>query len=135
MTVPDSSRRRIVLLVAASAVVLASAAIWEVWGEPLSLEDRAKQIEVGWHITEVEELLGRPGYVQPVGKRKEIWMYGVLHEAWMKSAQGIEAVSGDSLAQPAIQEFPVVVYYDPRSGRVFRIKRGEEMVGTPHSPW
>lgn len=136
MNETNSRHRHWRLIVAVSALVLGAVIVWLVWYRPpMSMVERAQPIEVGWHISEVEKVMGGEGFVFRAYDSKEIRMYGHMHQTWMEGARAAEHVTGESLPQPAIKEFPVVVWFDPRSGKVFRIKRGDDMVGTPHSPW
>ena len=54
--------------------------------------------------------------------------------AQLYTADAKRAIGVKPETTPAIEDWPVVVHFDPRDGRVFRIKKGDVWTGTTSAP-
>jgi hypothetical protein len=86
---------------------------------------RAEGLQLGQSISEVEQIMGSPGYAMKVGRWREIRMFGLEQTMKLYASRAQEAVQGKVDWVPAIDQWPVVVHFDPSNGRVFKIKKGD----------
>jgi hypothetical protein len=95
---------------------------------------RAERLEVGQKILEVEQIMGASGHVMKVGPLREIRLFGLEQTIQLYAADAKHAIGVKPETIPAIEDWPVVVHFDPRNGRVFRIKKGDVWTGTTSAP-
>jgi hypothetical protein len=129
-----SQKRGLVAVVACVTALVTVVVLLNSLIEPKPLMERAQAIRIGQHISEVEQIMGSTGFVRKVGNLREIRCFGPMQTAMLEASRGVQSATGQSVPQPVIDDWPVVVQFDPRNGRVFRIKRGDEVVGTTHAP-
>jgi hypothetical protein len=95
---------------------------------------RAERLQVGQAISDVEEIMGGTGYVIKVGPVREIRLFGLEQTLQLYAVEAKKAIGVKPETVPAIEQWPVVVHFDPRNGRVFRIKKGDVWTGTRSAP-
>jgi hypothetical protein len=89
---------------------------------------------LGQAISDVEEIMGGTGYVIKVGPVREIRLFGLEQTLQLYAVEAKKAIGVKPETVPAIEQWPVVVHFDPRNGRVFRIKKGDVWTGTRSAP-
>jgi hypothetical protein len=91
---------------------------------------RAEGLYIGQPISEVERIMGSSGYVQYVAPIREIRLFGLEHTVRIYAANAVKALKGKADFVPTNDQWPVAVHFDPRTGRVFQIKKGDVWLGT-----
>ncbi len=134
MTVMASKPKRWRWLVAILLVVSFCAGLLWVQSSRKSVLERAEMLQVGQPISEVERLMGGKGHVLKVGLMREIRLFGLEQTMQLYAVEAKTAMGIPLRTAPAIDDWPVVVHFDPRDGRVFRIKKGDTWSGTASAP-
>jgi hypothetical protein len=115
-----------IAFICTALLVLVGGTWW--WLQPRALLDKAKDLEIGQSISEVERIMGSTGYVLKLGNRWETRLFGPMQTAILKATQAAQSATGQSVPIPAVAEWPVAVEFDLRTGKCISIRRGDEVV-------